>query len=602
MLRSLLHRNHQAVRRGGLCLGWMALACAGPAVGADLGATPFVKAPPVLASSWTGFYAGLGLGFRSTQADLSTTSVIRNGIPRDLSQSALSQPFDGVGFRANPYAGFNWQVAPHWVVGIEGDVGLGDRTTSLGGYRSSPALGSSTFAADSLSVRAAWDASLRGRVGYLVTPATLLYATGGLAWQHYDVTAVCASAGICVGNGETPAIVTHSLTRTGWTAGGGIETALWGNWLMRAEYRYADFGTSPLTIVRTATVGGTLTIDNFDAHMRTHAATFGVAYKFGDPIAAGGRGRPFDAQASIVSWNGAYVGLGLGARAMRSDLIETSESAGGFLIDLARRANSRPFDGTAFRINPYVGYLWQPAPRWVAGIEGDVGLADRTVTRSGFTNITLADSQERGESTAIRSKWDASLRGRIGYLVTPETLAYATGGVAWQHFEMNSACASLLCPILGYAPTFINQSTTKAGWTLGGGIETALGGRWLARAEYRYADYGTSSFTVARTSTDPVHNPNITTYDVAQRAHLGGQRLLIGEELVFQRLEHRRQVPARQRGVARRRVVLARHRGHQAPGLGAPDPALRLDLGTEPFHHSVASGPDAKRRSKRSGL
>ena len=36
------------------------IAGAGPAFAADLGSLP-VKAPPVAASSWTGFYAGLGL-------------------------------------------------------------------------------------------------------------------------------------------------------------------------------------------------------------------------------------------------------------------------------------------------------------------------------------------------------------------------------------------------------------------------------------------------------------------------------------------------------------------------------------------------------------
>jgi outer membrane immunogenic protein len=521
MQRSPIHRHHQAGNYRGACFVGMLLALAGPAQGADLGAAPFAKAPLPAASSWTGFYAGLGLGFRSTQADLTTTSVVRNGIALDFSQSVLTQPFDGIGFRANPYAGYNWQVAPYWLLGVEGDVGFGDRTTSLAGYRASPALGSSTFAADSLSVRPTWDASLRGRAGYLVTPATLLYATAGIAWQHYDVTSVCGSDGLCIGNGVTPAVVTNSVTRTGWTAGGGIETALWGNWLMRAEYRYGDFGTASLTMVRTANAGAALTIDNFDARMRTHAASFGVAYKFGDPVAAGGRGRPMDAQASIASWSGAYVGLGLGARATRNDLIATSESVAGFAVDLAGRANGRPFDGTAFRISPYVGYLWQVAPRWVAGIEGDAGFADRTVTRGGFTNVTLADSQARGESTAIRTRWDASLRGRLGYLVTPATLAYATGGVAWQHLELNSTCVSAFCQFLGYAPAVIDRSTTKAGWTLGGGIETSLGGRWLARAEYRYADYGTSSFTVARRAgNDPGRDPTVNTYDVAQRAHL----------------------------------------------------------------------------------
>ena len=91
------------------------------------------------------------------------------------------------------------------------------------------------------------------------------------------------------------------------------------------------------------------------------------------------------------------MGLGLGARATRTDLITASESRAGFPEDLTRRATIRPMDNTAFRANPYAGYLWQFAPQWAAGVEGDFGFADSTTTREGFTTISLADSQSRGE-------------------------------------------------------------------------------------------------------------------------------------------------------------------------------------------------------------
>src|SRR6266481_9387501 len=196
--------------RRGLALAGLVLTFSGSVQAADLNAAPFTKAPPpVAASSWTGFYAGLGLGFRTTADDLTTTSILFNGAPEDLSGAAVTQPFSGTAFRANPYAGYNWQVAPRWVVGIEGDVGFGDRTTTLQGFNSSPAFGFSGGAADSLSVKTTWDASLRARIGYLFTPSTLLYATGGAAWQHDEVTSNCLSLGFaCFENGATPAVVT----------------------------------------------------------------------------------------------------------------------------------------------------------------------------------------------------------------------------------------------------------------------------------------------------------------------------------------------------------------------------------------------------------
>ncbi|WP_314947416.1 outer membrane protein [Bradyrhizobium cosmicum] len=496
------------------------LAFAGPVQAADLAAKPFTKAPPLVASSWTGFYAGLGLGYRSTQADITTTSVLQDGVARDLNGAVLTQPFDGTGFRVNPYAGYNWQVSPSWVVGVEGDVGISDQNTALPGFRASPRAGSSTFAVDSLSVKSGWDASLRGRAGHLLTPSTLAYVTSGLAWQHFDVTSLCVS-GTC--NDATPASVSNSATRTGWTLGGGIETALWGNWLLRAEYRYADFGTTQMVIARARTAAGpALTVDNFDTKLRTHIASVGLAWNFGEPV-IGGRSHPLQARAAILpSWTGAYVGLGLGARATHADLTATSESVGGFTDDvLAGRANTRPMDNTAFRASPYAGYLWQLAPQWTGGVEGDLGFADRTTTREGFTSIHLADSQSPGESLSIRSRWDASLRLRGGTLVSPQTMLYATGGVAWQNFELTSTCVSANCTgFFALAPGIISQSTTKTGWTLGAGLETGLWGNWLARAEYRYADYGKTAFTVARSSSRAEFNPSVETYDVAMRTHL----------------------------------------------------------------------------------
>lgn len=79
MQRSLTRRKMPSLWGGAALLAGMALA--GPALAADIAPKPFTKAAPLVASSWTGFYAGLGLGFRSTRADLTTTSVLFDGVP-----------------------------------------------------------------------------------------------------------------------------------------------------------------------------------------------------------------------------------------------------------------------------------------------------------------------------------------------------------------------------------------------------------------------------------------------------------------------------------------------------------------------------------------
>jgi outer membrane immunogenic protein len=71
--------------------------------------------------------------------------------------------------------------------------------------------------------------------------------------------------------------------------GAGLETLLWSNWFVRAEYRYADFGTASFTdsifapaprlSVCPGCVPGTTTA-TFDVHMQTHTALFGLGYRF----------------------------------------------------------------------------------------------------------------------------------------------------------------------------------------------------------------------------------------------------------------------------------------------------------------------------------
>jgi outer membrane immunogenic protein len=239
-----------------------------------------MKAPA--ASLWNGFYVGAGLSLRANDSGVTTTAAADAVVVGFSPTNTTNEPLDGTAFRGAPYIGWNWQIAPRWVAGVEGDVGVANQTTSLQGFGFSPGVPAFELAkVDSFALRTTWDASARARVGYLVTPATLLYATGGAAWQHFDVNSACVSAGC---GGSTPIVVTDSLTKTGWTAGFGAETMLSGNWFARAEYRYAGFAPTSLTITRQ--FAGTPLFTNFDVAMRTHTATFGVSYKFGSlPLA-----------------------------------------------------------------------------------------------------------------------------------------------------------------------------------------------------------------------------------------------------------------------------------------------------------------------------
>jgi outer membrane immunogenic protein len=499
----------------------IAFAVAGPALAADIGAAPAHKAPPATASPWSGFYAGLGLGSRATRTDAVTSSETIGGIPQNLADGRpTGASFDGLGFRASSFVGFNWQFAPQWVAGLEGDVGFVDQSTKRQSQAFSPGFAAFPLPRDSLTVKTDWDASLRARLGFLLTPATLAYATGGIAWQRSGINSVCVDNG-CQSVGYSPAVISASRTRAGWTIGGGIETSLGGNWFARAEYRYADFGAAPFTISRTALINPAFnpTTDNFDLKTQTHTVSFGVGYKFGAPIVAGAQASLITKAAPIaMSWTGPYLGLGLGARALQASAAARSEIFGGAPIRIAEHAV--PFNGTAFRANPYAGINWQFAPKWVAGIEGDVGFADRTATLDGYpVSPAFGTFQTTTDSLVLKTTWDAGLRARLGFLVTPATLLFLSGGAAWQHDEVISTCGSAPCRSrFSPSPPVIANAATKLGWTIGGGLETALGHHWLARAEYRFADFGTSTHTISRTATFANSN-TIDTFDVTLRTH-----------------------------------------------------------------------------------
>jgi outer membrane immunogenic protein len=257
----------------------LGLMLAVPAAAADLRPAPaaYKAPPPVPAFSWTGAYAGVSVGARFADTTWNTTAITLPPGPPDPTSTPAS--FDSTTARVGGYLGYNWQVAPLWVAGAEADFAWGRNDKTRGGIPGTfgpTGLANTPAAAtvDSSNVKPNWDGSLRARVGYTIAPNWLLYATGGLAFQQADLNAACTGAVIswCI----TARNETDSTTQLGWTIGGGVEAAVTGNWLMRAEYRYADYGNIDHTFF-------TGTIDQVVMHeaLKTHTALLGLAYKFG---------------------------------------------------------------------------------------------------------------------------------------------------------------------------------------------------------------------------------------------------------------------------------------------------------------------------------
>ncbi len=262
-----------------------------PAFAADMAPAPVYTKEPVAPPlpSWSGFYLGSGVGFRSANVSEQTLSATEDGV------SLLDSPFCSfepcgttsslghTSFRFSPYFGYNWQFAQQWLAGVEGDAGFGSKTSTIDGV---PLPGAGVFSSfnsvgESFAVKTSWDASLRARIGYLATPDVLIYATAGPAWQRVEATSTCGPNNffICGGIGIT-GVVTDTTTKLGYTVGGGIETLMGGHWLLRAEFRYSDFGSIINTDVRTDVPFTDNVTTSYKLHLTTETALAGVAYKF----------------------------------------------------------------------------------------------------------------------------------------------------------------------------------------------------------------------------------------------------------------------------------------------------------------------------------
>ena len=125
----------------------------------------------------------------------------------------------------------------------------------------------------------------------------------------------------------------------------------------------------------------------------------------------------------------------------------------------------------------HVGYNLQ-INQWVLGLEGSVdgtSLSKTVIVPVAGTPLT----------TTSRADVQGSIRARGG-IAFDRALIYATGGAT---FTGITNSFSAFPPNPGFLLSE-SISKTRAGWTVGGGIEYAVTNNWSARAEYRFSDFG----------------------------------------------------------------------------------------------------------------
>jgi outer membrane immunogenic protein len=166
---------------------------------ADLPAAPSSAPIPVSAPNWTGPYIGLDVGMRYDAVDANVTSATVGTPPTAIALPSATAANFNIALRGGIYGGSNYQITPDYVAGVDTDFGWANETANLHGSAypgnlvfGSPSLPFGATPQDIFRVTTKWDGSILLRVGRLLTPSTLLYVSGGLAWANIQVTSTCS--------------------------------------------------------------------------------------------------------------------------------------------------------------------------------------------------------------------------------------------------------------------------------------------------------------------------------------------------------------------------------------------------------------------------
>jgi len=165
------------------------------------------------------------------------------------------------------------------------------------------------------------------------------------------------------------------------------------------------------------------------------------------------------------------------------------------------------------------GYNWQPNSHWLLGLEADFSFAGMSGRGSSTSTICASNETTLSQGTTAQqdTDWYGTVRGRAGWLATPNLLLFGTGGFAcgraagFVNYASQFPLGVVATPgdiavICSANATCLAgaSSAIRTGWTAGGGAEWLLDEHWSAKIEYQFIDLGTEMVLVTALVAPPL--------------------------------------------------------------------------------------------------
>lgn len=208
------------------------------------------------------------------------------------------------------------------------------------------------------------------------------------------------------------------------------------------------------------------------------------------------------------NWTGCYLGGNVGSGLHRIEQTTNHDVTG---APFATPLDFGSAQASAFMGGVQVGCDYQFTGNWVLGAQGMFNFGN--IKSSNVITDPQVIANAPYQETTTKNVYTGT--ARLGYLLTPQVLAYAKGGGAWTRADTSIFVAS---PIFGLSES---ASGNRQGWTAGGGLEWMFAPNWSLFAEYDYMDFGRKDVAFTR-------GPNTTGVPTVNSTRLTMQTALVG--------------------------------------------------------------------------